>query len=244
MPKARSRTPKRPARRITAKPSPAGKAPAIPACPVCLLSPHPLVLDELKGAFPSPEFAVATVQLEPAPVENIEKLVPPAAKVFVLDGQGLRPEVERLTPLLLRAQAGCSVLVLENRFTESSAFPLLRAGARGLIDYDHAREQLPIATRALAGGGYWVPRTLLGRFVDVLLSGGAGSRGGAGSGLSPRERQVLDALLENLSNKEIGGKLNISERTVKFHVSSILEKYKVRRRADLILRFYQDKGVS
>jgi DNA-binding NarL/FixJ family response regulator len=209
---------------------------------VCLLSPHPLVLDELKGAFPHPEFTVTTMQFDPVPAENVEKLAPPPAKVFVLDGQGLRPEVERLAPTLLRIQPGCSVLVLENRFTEASAFPLLRAGARGLIDYDHAREQLPIATRALAGGGYWVPRTLLGRFVDVLLTGGAGTRGGGGSGLSPRERQVLDALLENLSSKEIGSKLNISERTVKFHVSSILEKYKVRRRADLILRFYQEKG--
>jgi len=48
----------------------------------------------------------------------------------------------------------------------------------------------------------------------------------------------MDALLENLSNKEIAAKLNMSERTAKFHVSNLLAKYGVRRRADLILLTY------
>jgi two-component system, NarL family, response regulator DesR len=48
-------------------------------------------------------------------------------------------------------------------------------------------------------------------------------------------------LLENLVNKEIGSRLNISERTVKFHVSHILSKFGVRRRADLILLCYQKR---
>jgi DNA-binding CsgD family transcriptional regulator len=61
--------------------------------------------------------------------------------------------------------------------------------------------------------------------------------------LSRREREVLDSLLENVSNKEIAAKLNISERTVKFHVSKLLNKFGVRRRADLILLCYQRKEV-
>ena len=57
--------------------------------------------------------------------------------------------------------------------------------------------------------------------------------------LSRREQEVLDSLLENLSNKEIASKLNIAERTVKFHVSNLLSKFGVRRRADLILLTFQ-----
>src|SRR4029077_5382932 len=57
--------------------------------------------------------------------------------------------------------------------------------------------------------------------------------------LSRREQEVLDSLLENLSNKEIASKLNIAERTVKFHVSNLLNKFGVRRRADLILLTFQ-----
>jgi DNA-binding NarL/FixJ family response regulator len=45
--------------------------------------------------------------------------------------------------------------------------------------------------------------------------------------------------LENLANKEIASRFNISERTVKFHVSNLLSKFGVRRRADLILLCYQ-----
>jgi len=45
--------------------------------------------------------------------------------------------------------------------------------------------------------------------------------------ISPREREVLDGVLQNLANKEIACKLNVSERTVKFHVSSLLAKFGV-----------------
>ena len=67
----------------------------------------------------------------------------------------------------------------------------------------------------------------------------AGSRnrtlGRAPAGLSRREKEVLELLLENFSNKEIAGRLNISARTAKFHVSNVLAKYRVSRRADLLV---------
>ena len=55
---------------------------------------------------------------------------------------------------------------------------------------------------------------------------------------------MLDALLQNQSNKEIATLLNISERTVKFHVSNLLAKFAVQRRADLILLSLQRSPAS
>ena len=52
--------------------------------------------------------------------------------------------------------------------------------------------------------------------------------------LSPREREVLECVLRNLSNKEIGARLNVSERTVKYHVSALLAKFNVRDRVSLM----------
>ncbi len=52
--------------------------------------------------------------------------------------------------------------------------------------------------------------------------------------LSPREREVLESVLRNQSNKEIAALLNVSERTVKFHVSSLLVKFNVHNRAGLM----------
>jgi len=51
--------------------------------------------------------------------------------------------------------------------------------------------------------------------------------------LSPRQREVLDHVLRDLSNKEIGSRLNVTERTVKFHVSRLLAKFNARDRASL-----------
>jgi len=52
--------------------------------------------------------------------------------------------------------------------------------------------------------------------------------------LAPREREVLNGILEYLANKEIAERLHISVRTVKFHVSSLLAKFGVRDRVGLI----------
>ncbi|MGB9309217.1 MAG: LuxR C-terminal-related transcriptional regulator [Candidatus Acidiferrales bacterium] len=54
--------------------------------------------------------------------------------------------------------------------------------------------------------------------------------------LSARQREVLDAVLCNRANKEIAAKLNITVRTVKFHISSLLSKFGVETRAELARR--------
>jgi len=52
--------------------------------------------------------------------------------------------------------------------------------------------------------------------------------------LSHRQQEVLAGVLQNLSNKEIGAKLRVSERTVKFHVSALLAKFRVASRVELM----------
>jgi len=52
--------------------------------------------------------------------------------------------------------------------------------------------------------------------------------------LTRREEEVLSGVMRSLANKEIAASLNLSERTVKFHVSSLLAKYKVRGRMELV----------
>jgi DNA-binding CsgD family transcriptional regulator len=52
--------------------------------------------------------------------------------------------------------------------------------------------------------------------------------------LTRREKEVLDGIIRSLANKEIASELNLSERTVKFHVSSLLAKFKVHSRMELM----------
>ncbi len=70
--------------------------------------------------------------------------------------------------------------------------------------------------------------------ADELLEQGRTIAGPAT--LSPRQREILNAVLCNHANKEIATRLNISVRTVKFHVSSLLSKFGVENRAELARR--------
>lgn len=53
-------------------------------------------------------------------------------------------------------------------------------------------------------------------------------------GLSRREEEVLSGVMRSMANKEIAAALNLSERTIKFHVSSLLAKFRVRGRMELV----------
>ena len=58
--------------------------------------------------------------------------------------------------------------------------------------------------------------------------------------LTRREREIVLALAEGLSNKWVGRKLNISEGTVKIHLHSIYRKLRVSSRSELILRVFSN----
>ena len=68
--------------------------------------------------------------------------------------------------------------------------------------------------------------------ADKLLEAGKSVRSQVK--LTRREEEVLAGLMQSLANKEIASNLNLSERTVKFHVSSLLAKFRVRGRMELV----------
>lgn len=61
--------------------------------------------------------------------------------------------------------------------------------------------------------------------------------------LTRREEEVLSGLMKSLANKEIASSLNLSERTVKFHVSSLLCKFRVRGRMELVREASRQAGA-
>lgn len=206
---------------------------------VCLLAFHPLVLSEFERFLSGHALSVTGRRLEPDLIADPAKLAVPKASVYVLESHAHRPTTEALVVGVLGRQPTARVVVVAEKFEQATAFPLLRLGAKGLMTFAEASEQLARAVQEVAGGGFWVPRALLSSFVDETITSSRRPRGPTGPArLSRREKEVMEALLENLSNKEIASKLNMSERTAKFHVSNLLAKYGVRRRADLILLTY------
>ncbi len=207
---------------------------------VCLLSTHPLLLDEFTRNLSGSHFKVKAFRLRQVFFEDVNRLAIPGANVFVVDGY------DRFARTLIGALVdrfpNSPVIVLSEKFKDSTAFPLLELGVKGLLDYSEASGNLPEAVILVANGGYWVERRLLSRFRGSRVRSPrrriAQTRS---AGLSPREGQVLKCVRERLSNKEIARKLKISERTVKFHVSNLLAKFEVKRRLDLIMLLVQDE---
>lgn len=212
---------------------------------VCLLSPHPLVRSEFERVLPDDAFQISFRPLTSSSPSEVKQMAVPKAPVYVIDGQAATPIIHALIEGILERHAKARVLILASKHTDTGTFEFLKLGVKGLLAYGQAEKQWQDALPLVAAGGYWVPRAVLSRFVESVIGTrqSAISRNKTPGTLSRREREVLDSLLQNLSNKEIASQLNISERTVKFHVSNLLAKHGVRRRADLIVMRFQESQL-
>jgi DNA-binding NarL/FixJ family response regulator len=207
---------------------------------VCLLSNHPLLLGEFTRRLSQSHFTVKAFRLRQVFFHDVNRLGIPTAKIYVVDGHG--PFAPSLVGGLVNRFPNSRVIVLSEKFTDSTAFPLLELGARGLLDYSEAARHLPEAISVVAKGEYWVEQHLFSRFLDSFVHKNRRRLVKPQSPcLSSREREVLECLLKKFSNKGIAGKLSISERTVKFHVSNLLAKFNVKRRVDLIMLHFHDE---
>jgi DNA-binding NarL/FixJ family response regulator len=211
---------------------------------VCLLSSHPMVLDKLRRLLEKSGCRICSKLIISMLAPDLSTLEVPPASVYVIDGHAARHSTGALLGNILNKHENARVLVVGDGFTEADSHSMLRQGVKGILNFEEAREQLHRALPLVAAGGFWIPRPVLSRFVDAILSSTSGHRIRITSPieLSRREQEVLDLLLENLANKELADRLHISERTVKFHVSNLLAKFGIRRRADLILLCYQRRG--
>ena len=197
---------------------------------------HPLVLAELNRLLAADGSLPLTYRLDADQIIDLKKLVVPRAAAYVIEANARSRATHAIVEEILLRRSKARLLIVAERFDESTAFPLLRLGVKGLLPYSELDSHLALAVSAVAEGGLWVSRALLSRFVEATLALLRRPRMVSTSAhLSRREREVHDLLMENLSNKEIAQRLNMSERTVKFHVSNLLGKHGVKRRADLIL---------
>ena len=213
---------------------------------VCLLSSHALVLSELERVLNNSAFNLIPRRLESTLGSELRKLQIPRAMVYVVDVHAMGSGAGALLSNILDHYGKARIIVVTDKFDSKETYSLLQMGAKGLLTFDEAREQLASALPLVSMGGFWVPRAVLSGFVDSVLRGTLNRRlkVDSSTNITDREQEVLDALLQQLSTKEIGRKLNITERTAKFHVSNVLSKLGVRRRSDLFLLCYQQRSAT
>ncbi|HKV45394.1 MAG TPA: response regulator transcription factor [bacterium] len=131
-------------------------------------------------------------------------------------------------PLLASTASHPRVIVLTAYDTEERVLGAIRAGASGYLLKGAPASEIALAIRAVGeGGSYLTPRVaswVVARLHDPRRPGA----------LSGRERQVLRLVAQGMSNKQIARQLAITERTVKFHMTSIFNKLGAENRAQAI----------
>jgi len=133
------------------------------------------------------------------------------------------------TRLILAEQPAARVLVLTVVSDDDKVSAAISAGASGFLLKDVPVDQVAMAVRAAADGSAWLsPRAaeiVLGRMRETQPGSLADSS--LLEQLSPRELDVLELLARGMENAQIADELEISPRTVKNHVSSILAKLRL-----------------
>jgi len=113
----------------------------------------------------------------------------------------------------------------------------LQLGARGVVLKDSATQILLKSIRAVMDGEYWVGRESVSNLVQYLRSligSGTPSRRSRYA-LTPRELEIISAVVAGYANREIAEHFKISEDTVKHHLSNIFDKLGVSTRLELAL---------
>jgi len=133
------------------------------------------------------------------------------------------------------------VLVLTAVEDEETLVQALRAGACGYVLKGVSATELVGAIRSVAGGETYVTPKIAIRLLREMESLTHGKRAHDISELSERERSILELVGEGLTNKEVGERLFLTEKTVKHYMTNILQKLHVRNRVEAALLLNKGK---
>jgi DNA-binding NarL/FixJ family response regulator len=141
-----------------------------------------------------------------------------------------------------RALAGTTkVLVLTTFDLDEYVFGALRAGAAGFLLKDASRERLVDAIRVVHAGDALLSPSITRRLIEDFAhrSDPLPADEQLLQELTPREREVLALVGGGLANREIAGRLVVTEATVKSHVGSVLFKLGLRDRVQAVVFAYE-----
>jgi len=151
------------------------------------------------------------------------------------DGTGF----EACRQILVRAPRS-RVLVLTSVLDDAMVDEAIRAGAHGYLLKEIDGRGLVTAIRDVAAGKAILDPAVTARVMQMMKTGGNSARDALAS-LSPQEKRVLALIAEGCTNKEVGVKLGLSEKTVKNYLSTVFEKLHVSRRAEAAVIYAQDR---
>lgn len=192
------------------------------------VTPGATLRERWKQAFPGASVAART--------DDIDVASSRASGVVWLDLATTPPE-QRTAQVQAAVACGWPVVAMAATPGESEAFQLLNHGAVGYCHVNAAPEQLREIALVVEHGGFWMPPELMQRFLalSTRVVPTPPPAEPVLDTLTSRELMVAEQVAHGASNREIAEALDITERTVKAHLSAIFEKLSVRDRVQLAL---------
>lgn len=201
---------------------------------ILIVDDHPMFREGLGALLQAqPDFEVAGVAADGE--EAIEQAAHLRPDVVLLDlAMPGRTGLEVLGDLVMASP--CRVMLLTANITRRQIVEALRKGARGVILKDAATALLHKGIRAVVSGEYWIDRESVSDLVELLREAAPERPPVEGKfGLTPRELQIVAAIVAGYTNREIAQRFSVSQDTVKHHVSSVFDKVGVSNRVELAL---------
>lgn len=157
--------------------------------------------------------------------------------LIVVDCDLLNDNFNEKIGLLQSNSPKSKILLVGNGFNESRQVEAFSRGIPGYMEFDAAQESLSKAVEKLLAGEIWIGRQTVTALLDnfrretLKITDTKNIKGL--SGLTPRELDITKRVCYGENNKRIAKRLNISERTVKAHLSSIFRKFELTDRLQL-----------
>jgi two-component system nitrate/nitrite response regulator NarL len=198
---------------------------------------HPIFRDGLKRLLES-ERGFKVVGEACDGVEAVAMVRQLKPEILLLDlAMPRRPGLEALREMSTDTTS-VRVILLTAAAEKDQIVEALQLGARGVVLKDSATQILLKSIHAVMNGEYWVGRESVSNLVQYLRTLVGSSSNTARQrryGLTPRELEIVSAVVAGYANKEIAEHFKISEDTVKHHLSNIFDKVGVSTRLELAL---------
>lgn len=131
---------------------------------------------------------------------------------------------------------GFKVLLLSNEPAADEGIEWFQKGVKGYLNTYASTERITQAVETIQAGSIWLGQTVMQRMIEAITAVPVEKSEGWKALLTEREIETVNAVLKGMSNQEIAQLMDISERTVKAHMHSILEKMAVKDRLALVLK--------